>query len=137
MLPCTTDEVALLLGPPGKRRIGFASVRNGVLRREIPVPGGNATAAGRLLQPPNHLLRCSSDTVYAMPESGGPPVRLTEGEDLTIDPQGRMLLVQTSRGMVRVHLPSAAAEPIVLPSGVRLATGNIPHRPSTKRDAFC
>ena len=119
-----TDEVAVLLGPPGKRRIGFASVRNGVLRREIPVPGGNATAlaVSSSLQTVYYVAR---DTVYSMPESGGPPVRLTEGEDLAIDPAGRMLLVQTSRGMERVHLPSAAAEPIVLPSGVRLATSNL------------
>jgi eukaryotic-like serine/threonine-protein kinase len=120
----STDEVALLLGSPGKRRIGFASVRNGVLRREIPVPGGNATAlaVSSSLQTIYYVAR---DTVYSMPVNGGPPVRLTEGEDLAIDPPGRMLLVQTSRGMVRFHLPSAAAEPIVLPSGVRLATGNL------------
>ncbi len=113
--PATADEVALLLGPSGKRRIGFASIRNGVLRREVPVPGGNQL---RWPSPPasKTVYYVAGDTVYSMPESGGPPVRLSEGEDLAIDPAGRMLLVQTSRGMVRVHLPSAAVEPIVLPS---------------------
>jgi hypothetical protein len=52
-------------------------------------------------------------------------VRITEGSDLAIDPAGRMLVVQTNHGMVRVHLPSADADPIVLPPGVRLATGNL------------
>jgi len=41
----STDEVALLLGAPGKRRIAFVSVHNGVVQREFPVPGGNATAS--------------------------------------------------------------------------------------------
>ena len=122
--PVTTDEVALLLGPPGKRRIGFASVRNGVLRREIPVPGGNATALA-VSSSLQTIYYVAQETVYSMPESGGPPVRLTEGEYLTIDPAGRMLVVQTSQGIVRVHLPSGAAEPIVLPSGIRLATGDL------------
>jgi len=122
--PVSADEVALLLGPPGKRRIAFASVRNGVLRREIPVPGGNAKAAV-VSSSLKTIYYAAQDTIYSMPESGGPPVRLTEGDDLAIDPEGRMLVIHNSKGMVRVRLPSAAEEPIVLPAGIRLATGNL------------
>ena len=122
--PVSADEVALLLGPPGKRRIGFASVRNGVLRREIPVPGGNATmvAVSSSLKTVYYV---AQDTVYSMPNTGGPPARLTEGEDLAIDPAGRLLVIHSSQGMVRVQLPSAGAEPIVLPAGMRLASVNL------------
>jgi eukaryotic-like serine/threonine-protein kinase len=122
--PVSADEVALLLGAPGKRRIAFVSVRNGVIRREIPVPGGNATAVvvSFSLKTIYYVVQ---NTIYSMPESGGPPVRLAEGDDLAIDPAGRMLVIHNSQGMVRVQLPSAAAEPIVLPAGIRLATGNL------------
>ena len=60
-----------------------------------------------------------------MPDTGGPPARLAEGEDLAIDPAGRLLVIHSSQGMVRVQLPSAAAEPIVLPAGMRLASVNL------------
>ena len=122
--PVTADDVAVLLGPPGRRRIGFASVSNGVLRREIPVPGGNASALA-VSSSLRTIYYSAQGTIYSMPDSGGPPVRITEGSDLAIDPAGRMLVVQTNHGMVRVHLPSADADPIVLPPGVRLATGNL------------
>jgi eukaryotic-like serine/threonine-protein kinase len=122
--PVSADEVALLLGPPGERRIGFASVRNGVLRREIPVPGGNATMVA-VSSSLRTIYYVAQDTVYSMPDTGGPPARLAEGEDLAIDPAGRLLVIHSSQGMVRVQLPSAAAEPIVLPAGVRLASVNL------------
>jgi hypothetical protein len=70
-----------------------------------------------------------------MPEAGRTPVRLAGGEDLAIDPAGRLLVIHNSQGMVRVELPSAAVEPIVLPAGMRLATGYL--SPSAGRDAFC
>jgi hypothetical protein len=122
--PVSADEVALLLGPPGKRRIAYASVRNGVLRREIPVPGGNARALA-VSSSLQTIYYVAQDTIYAMPETGGPPVRLAEGEDLAIDPAGRLLVIHNSKGMVRLQLPSGAAEPIVLPPGIRLATGSL------------
>jgi predicted Ser/Thr protein kinase len=122
--PVSADEVALLLGPPGKRRIGFASVRNGVLRRELPVPGGNATMVA-VSSSLKTIYYVAQGTVYSMPDAGGPPARLTEGEDLAIDPAGRLLVIHSSQGMVRLQLPSAAAEPIVLPAGMRLASVNL------------
>ena len=94
--PVSADEVALLLGAPGKRRIAFVSVRNGVLRREIPVPGGNATALA-VSSSLKTIYYVAEDTIYSMPETGGPPVRLAEGEDLAIDPAGRMLVIHNSR----------------------------------------
>jgi hypothetical protein len=122
--PVNPDEVALLLGRPGKRRIGFVSISNGVLRRELPVPGGNATALA-VSSSLKTIYYVAQGTVYSMPETGGPPVRLTEGEDLAIDPEGRLLVIQTNQGMVRLHLPSGSAEPIALPAGIRLATASL------------
>jgi hypothetical protein len=60
-----------------------------------------------------------------MPQSGGPPVRLVAGDDLTLDPEGRILVVHNSSGMVRVAISSGTAEPIVLPRGIRLAATNL------------
>ena len=122
--PVSADEVALLLGAPGKRRIAFVSVHNGVVQREIPVPGGNATALA-VSSSLKTIYYVAEDTIYSMPDTGGPPVRLAEGEDLAIDPAGRMLVIRNSKGIVRIHLPSGAAEPIVLPAGIRLAAVNL------------
>ena len=118
--PVSADEVALLLGPSGKRQIAIASVRNGVIRREVPVPGGNATAVA-VSDSLQTIYYVAEGAIYAMPEAGGPPVRLAEGDDFAIAPSGRMLVVHGSNGMVRVQLPSGAAEPIVLPAGIRIA----------------
>jgi dipeptidyl aminopeptidase/acylaminoacyl peptidase len=122
--PVGADEVALLIGPAGKRRIAFASVRNGVLRRDIPVPGGNATAvvASSSLRTAYYA---AEGTIYSMPDTGGPAVRLAEGKDMAIDPTGRILLIRNGKGLARLHLPAGAAEPIVLPAGMRLSTGKL------------
>jgi hypothetical protein len=122
--PVSADEVALLLGAPGKRRIAFVSVHNGVVQREIPVPGGSATAVV-VSSSLKTIYYVAEDTIYSMPDTGGPPVRLAEGEDLAIDPAGRMLVIHNSKGLMRIQLPSGAAEPIVLPAGIRLATVNL------------
>jgi hypothetical protein len=114
----------LLIGPPGKRRIGFASVRNGLLRRQIPIRGGNATAVA-VSSSLKTIYYAAQGAIYSMPDAGGPPVRLTEGEDLAIDPDGRILVIRNSKGLVRLQLPSGAVEAIVLPDGMRLATGNL------------
>ena len=120
--PVNADEVALLLGPSGKRHIAFASVRNGVLRREIPVPGGNATAVA-VSASLNTIYYVAQGAIYSMPEAGGPPERIAEGDDLAIAPSGRLLVIHnSSKGMVRLQLPSGAVEPIVLPPGIRLAS---------------
>ena len=120
--PLGADEIVLLLGPPGKRRIAIASLRNGVIRREIPVPGGQATAVA-VSSTLKTIYYAAQDTIYSMPEVGGTPVRFAEGDDLTLDPAGRILVIHCGKGVVRFQLPSAAAEPVVLPAGVRLATG--------------
>jgi hypothetical protein len=122
--PAGADEVLLLLGHPGKRLMAFASARNGVVRREVPVPGGDATAVAYSpsLQ---RVYYAAQDTIYSMPDTGGTPVRVAEGADLAIDPAGRMLVIHNNRGIARMQLPSGVAEPIALPAGMRLATVNL------------
>ena len=118
--PVSPDEVALLLGPSGKRHIAFASVGNGVLRRDVPVPGGNATAVA-VSASLKTIYYVAQGAIYSMPEQGGSPVRLAAGDDLAIDPSGRLLVIHDSKGMARLQLPSGTAQPIVLPPGMRLA----------------
>jgi predicted Ser/Thr protein kinase len=120
--PMGADDVAVLLGAPGKRRIAITSVHNGVPRRDIPIPGGNATAVA-VSASLHTIYYVDQNTIYAMPDTGGQAVKLTEGEDLAIDPAGRLLVIQNSQGMARLQLPSGTPEPIVLPTGVRLASG--------------
>ena len=119
--PAAPNEIALLMGPSGKRHIAFASVRNGVIRRDIPVPGGDATAvaASATLKT---IYYVAQDAIYSMPEEGGPPKRLTSGHDLAIAPSGRLLVIHDTKGLARVQLPSGITEPIVLPAGIRLAS---------------
>jgi hypothetical protein len=95
-----------------------------VLKREIPVPGGNATSIA-VSSSLKTIYYIAQNTIYAMPEGGGPPVRFAEGDDMAIDPEGRLLVLHNSQGMARVQLPSKAVEPIALPAGIRLATGNL------------
>ena len=109
------------MGPSGKRHIAFASVRNGVIRRDIPVPGGDATAVA-VSATLKTIYYVAQDAIYSMPEEGGPPKRLTGGHDLAIAPSGRLLVIHDTKGLARVQLPSGITEPIVLPAGIRLAS---------------
>jgi predicted Ser/Thr protein kinase len=118
--PAGQNEIALLMGPSGKRQIAFASVSNGVLHRIVSIPGGNATAVA-VSASLKAIYYVAQGAIYSMPESGGPPVRLAAGDDLAIAPSGRLLVIHDSKGMARIQLPSGAAEPIVLPAGIRLA----------------
>ena len=119
--PAAPNEIALLMGPSGKRHIAFASVRNGVIRRDIPVPGGDATAVA-VSATLKTIYYVAQDAIYSMPEEGGPPKRLTGGHDLAIAPSGRLLVIHDTKGLARVQLPSGITEPIVLPAGIRLAS---------------
>ena len=74
----------------------------------------------------------AEDNNYAMPDTGGPPGRIAEGEDLAIDPAGRMLVIHNSKGIVRIQLPSGAAEPIVASRRNAACGGEpVPHRRSS------
>ncbi|HTQ10199.1 MAG TPA: protein kinase, partial [Fimbriimonadaceae bacterium] len=118
--PAGPGEIALLMGPSGKRQIAFASVSNGVLGRIVSIPGGNATAVAVSVSLKT-IYYVAEGAIYSMPEGGGPPVRLAAGDDLAIAPSGRLLVIHDSKGMARIPLPSGVAEPIVLPAGIRLA----------------
>lgn len=118
--PAGPNEVALLIGPSGKRQVAFASLGNGVLRRIVSIPGGDASAVA-VSDSLKAIYYVAQGAIYSMPEGGGPPVRLAAGDDLAIGPSGRLLVIHDSKGMARIQLPSGAAEPIVLPAGIRLA----------------
>ena len=118
--PAGPNEVALLMGASGKRQIAFASVSNGVLRRTVSIPGGNATAVAVSVSLKT-IYYVAEGAIYSMPEGGGMPVRLAAGDDLAMSPSGRLLVIHDGKGMARIQLPSGAPEPIVLPAGMRIA----------------
>lgn len=118
--PAGDDEVVLLLGSAGNRRIGFASTGNGALKREIAIPGGSATAVA--VTPDLQTLYYSArGSIYSLPVAGGSPSQIAAGEDLAMAPSGRFLAIKSAQGLARIPLPAGPAEPIAIPAGMRLA----------------
>jgi len=124
MLPATTfdGKVAFVIGRGDQRRIAVASLRDGRVLRRFSTRSDNGMSAS----PDGHTLYYSfSGAIWAQPVAGGDPKRITEGNDVTIDPRGQYLYVKRA-GMgltriMRIPVEGGEAEELPIPAEYHLA----------------
>ena len=100
--PAGPGLLAFLVQANGKQEIGIASLASGRLARRIPFDKGAIQAM--TASPDGKTLYCAADhMVWSVPASGGPPVRMRGGDTVTIDPDGKFLVVFASE-LTKVRL---------------------------------
>jgi DNA-binding beta-propeller fold protein YncE len=115
------DHLAFTIGTGNERRIALASIRDGrVLRRY-----SSRSEAGLAASPDGEMLYYSfAGGIWAQPVTGGEPIRITDGEDVVIEPTGQHLYVKrTHKGTVaifRVSVRGTDAEELPLPPGYQV-----------------
>jgi hypothetical protein len=118
-VPATTfgGNVAFVIGVGDQRRIAIASIRDGRVLRRFSTRSDFGMAAS----PDGRTLYYSySGAVWAQPVDGGDPKRITEGVDVTLDPQGRFLYVKRATkgtlGIVRIPVSGGDAMELPVPA---------------------
>ena len=100
--PAGPGLLAFVIQESGKQEIGIATLASGRLARRIPFDKG--TIQAMTASPDGKTLYCAADhTVWSVPASGGPPVRMRSGDTVTIDPDGKFLVVFVSE-LTKVRL---------------------------------
>jgi len=112
-------RIAFLLQEDGKQQIGVASLASGRLVQRLPFDKGAIIAM--TASPDGKTFYCAADhIVWSVPVSGGPLVRIRSGDAVTIDPDGKFLIVYASElTKVRVfQVPvNGGAEREIIPQG--------------------
>ena len=117
--PFGDDQVAIAIGPPGKRRVGIASLASGALIRDIDNPGGNLTALA--MSPHGETIFYSSaGSIFSLPVGGGAPTRIGPGSEIALDPSGRWIYTKEVRKLIRMPSTGGASESLEMPDGVRI-----------------
>jgi dipeptidyl aminopeptidase/acylaminoacyl peptidase len=94
-------QLAFLVGSPGHREIGIASLATGRIVRRIPFDKGEITAMSAPAD--GKTLYCvSGHAVWAVPVSpeGGPIRRIADGDGVAADPNGEYLAVVFQKDLV-------------------------------------
>jgi len=112
-LPATIfgGSVAFVIGTGDQRKIAIASLRDGRVLRRF----STRSEMGLAASPDGHTLYYSfSGAIWGQPVAGGEPKRITEGMDVTLDPEGKYLYVKRARkgvmGMIRIPVAGGGEE---------------------------
>jgi hypothetical protein len=123
-MPATvgTGLLALLVGPPGKQKIGIASLATGRIDRRIAFDKGEIQSMTS--SPDGKTLYCAAGhAVWAVPVAGGAAVRIRNGDGVSVDPDGRYLVViaveALSTRLYKVPLDGGAEKEIILSGAFR------------------
>jgi len=123
-LPATTfgGNVAFVIGTGDQRRIALASLNDGRVIRRFSTRSEKGMAAS----PDGRTLYYSfSGAIWAQSVGGGEPKRITEGLDVTLDPNGQYLYVKRAvkglMGIVRIPAAGGDAEELPIPPEYHLA----------------
>ncbi len=123
------SEIAFMLGSFGHAVVALASVADGqVSRRFTEIPAGDISALAGSLDGKT-LFYVASGTVWAIPTSGGQPRRVAAGESITVDPNGKDLIVDVRDRegirLVRIPISGGAGVSIPIQGALRLAPINL------------
>ena len=122
LAPAGSDAVAMVIGDTS-HRIALASIANGRIFREVPVPP--VELRGLAVSPDRTpFYYAQGGTVYSQTEEGHAK-RLAPGDSIALDPTGRYLYA-TQTGYDPIHLAridtaSGRAEKFPLPPSPRIA----------------
>jgi hypothetical protein len=122
LAPAGPDAIALVVGTNERRRIAIASIADGHLLREVPVPAGTLTGLA-VSSDRGTVYYALNGSVYALSGSG-PARRLAQGDTIAIDPDEHTLYVKQFGyepiRLVRVDLTSGQETPVTLPADFRM-----------------
>jgi hypothetical protein len=116
------DAIGLVVGINEHRRIAIASIADGHVLQEVPIPAGKLT--GLAVSSDRHrVYYAQNGSVYALSGSG-PARRLAQGDTIAMDPEERTLYVKQFASepirLVGIDLASGQETPITLPAEPRM-----------------
>jgi hypothetical protein len=111
--------LAFVLGSGAQQAIAIASLADGRIVRRLPETAGSgadlvhAGVVSLAASPDGRTLYyTASRTVWAVPATGGKPVRLASGDSVTVHPNGKKLLIKLNEAEPRlVWMDVAGGEP--------------------------
>ncbi len=114
--------LAFLVGDPGKQEIAIGAPANRRITARLPFYKGVIVAM--TASPDGKTIYCVADhAIWAVPSAGGPPVRIHDGDSVTIDPEGKFLVAITDLAarlqVYKIPLDGGAASEIVLQGDLR------------------
>jgi hypothetical protein len=114
--------LAFLVGDPGKQDIALGSLAARRIATRIPFDKG--VIVEMTSSPDGKTLYCVADHgIWAVPSAGGAPVRIHDGDAVTIDPDGKFLVAITQNAaklqVYKVPLDGGAPNEIVLQGDLR------------------
>ncbi len=123
------SEIAFLLGSANHVIVAVASLADGrIVRRLESIPGNEVNELGS--SPDGKTLYyIASRTLWAIPASGGEPLRVAAGDSFAVDPNGKDLVVQLDETegvrLLRVPVSGGVEQPIAFQSALRLTTATM------------
>jgi hypothetical protein len=122
LAPAGRDAIGLVVGADAHRRIAFASIADGHVLREVPLPAGKLTGLA-VSSSRDSVYYTQNGSVYVLSGSG-PARRLAQGDTLAMDPEEHTLYVKQFAyepiRLVRIDLASGQETPIRLPAELRM-----------------
>jgi len=120
--PAGRDAIGLVVGTSEHSRIAIASIADGHVLQELPLPAGKLT--GLAVSSDRHrVYYAQNGSVFALSGSG-PARRLVQGDTIALDPNERTLYVKQFAyepiRLARIDIASGQETPITLPAEPRM-----------------
>jgi hypothetical protein len=118
------DNVALVVGNSQAREIALASVKEGRIIQRFEATKGKDFAALAASPDGQRLYYVSSGSVWSIPSEGGTPHRISAGDGVAVDPNGKDLIVNLNEQehirLMRVPLSGSPPQEIHIKGDIPL-----------------
>ncbi|HXH48489.1 MAG TPA: winged helix-turn-helix domain-containing protein [Terriglobia bacterium] len=124
------DEVALMVGSPPAEELAIASIKEGRILRRFEATKGRQIESVEASPDGKSLFYVFSGSVWSISSQGGSPRRICAGDSVTVDPNGRDLIVKLNEQehviLKRVPLSGGPEQPIQVRSSLLVAPYQVP-----------